>query len=66
MTSTAILILQMVGGAPDQIQSFSIREQAQLQAFVMQLYKQARIHTPNRVSDSTFGVYDESIETLLR
>jgi hypothetical protein len=66
VTSTVLLIMQMIGGTDDQIQMYGIREQSQLQTLIMQFYKMGRIHTPNRVTDSTFGITDESIEILLR
>jgi len=64
--SVALLIMQMIGGTEAQLQMFAMKEQAEFKTFLMQLYKQTRIHTPNRVTDSTFGLTDESIETLLR
>jgi hypothetical protein len=66
VTSVALLIMQMIGGSQEQLQMFAMKEQSELKTFLMQLYKQARIHTPDRVSDSTFGYTNESIETLLR
>jgi len=52
--STAGLILQMLGGDPAQVQSFAQREQLYYKTFMMQLYKQARIHTPNQATVDTF------------
>lgn len=66
VSSTALLIMQMIGATPEQLELFAIREQSAYQTFLMQLYKQARIHTPNRVDESTFYYPDESIDTLLR
>jgi hypothetical protein len=65
VASTALLILQMLGGDSAQLQMFAQREQSEYHTLLMQFYKMARIFTPNRVSESTF-YSDESIEILVR
>lgn len=52
--SCASLILQMLGADPAQVQMSAMREQNYYKTFLMQLYKQARIHTPNQVNEDTF------------
>ena len=52
--SCAGLILQMLGGESSQIEGVIQREQLYYRTFMMQLYKQARIHTPNQADEGTF------------
>lgn len=51
----AALILQMLGAPPEQVQAAVMREQFYYRTLIMQMYKQARIDTPNQVSENTFN-----------
>lgn len=51
----AALILQMLGAPPEQVQAAVMREQFYYRTLIMQMYKQARIDTPNQVSEKTFN-----------